>query len=62
MEQKPPSPSLLEILRCPACDDRPKVELKNDKLMCVACGRAYPVRNGIPSMLVEDAELPEGAK
>ena len=56
------SPSLLEILRCPACDDRPKVELKDDKLVCTKCGRAYLIRNGIPSMLVEDADVQEGGK
>jgi uncharacterized protein YbaR (Trm112 family) len=52
------SPDLLEILACPACDTRPKVNLENDKLVCVECGRRYPVRDGIPVMLVEDAEWP----
>ncbi|MDQ5866019.1 MAG: hypothetical protein M3390_09850 [Chloroflexota bacterium] len=26
--------------------------------MCEQCGRAYPVREGIPIMLEEEAELP----
>ena len=52
------SPDLLEILACPACDSRPKVTLENDKLVCGECGRRYPVRDGIPVMLIEDAELP----
>lgn len=56
------SQSLLEILRCPACEDRPKVELKDGKLVCVKCGRAYPIINGIPKMLVEDAEMLEVEK
>jgi uncharacterized protein len=50
------SPDLLEILACPACDSRPKVNLENDRLVCVECGRRYPIRDGIPVMLVEDAE------
>ncbi len=52
------SPDLLEILACPACDSRPKVNLENDRLVCVECGRRYPIRDGIPVMLVEDAENP----
>ena len=54
---KPISQRLLDILRCPACDDRPKVELQDDKLVCVKCGRAYPIKDGIPTMLVEEAEV-----
>jgi uncharacterized protein YbaR (Trm112 family) len=55
------SPDLLEILACPACDARPKVKLENDRLVCSECGRRYPVRDGIPVMLVEDAEMAPGA-
>jgi uncharacterized protein YbaR (Trm112 family) len=46
---------LLEILACPACSDRPKVELRDDGLHCPKCGRVYPVENGVPIMLVEKA-------
>lgn len=46
---------LLAILACPAC--RGDVEEKNGKIVCANCGRQYPVRNGIPIMLVEEAEL-----
>lgn len=48
---------LLKILRCPACDDRPKVELRGEKLVCVKCGRAYPIRDGRPVMLEQEAEM-----
>ncbi len=54
------SADLPEILACPACDARPKVVLENDRLTCTECGRRYPIRNGIPVMLVEDAEWPQG--
>ena len=46
---------LLGILACPACDDRPPVRLKDDKLVCDKCKRAYPIRDGVPIMLVEEA-------
>ena len=51
---------LLEILACPACDDRPPVKLKGEKLVCEKCKRAYPIRDGIPIMLVEEAEIESG--
>ncbi len=47
---------LLEILVCPV--DKAKVNLQGDRLVCEQCGRAYPVREGIPIMLEEEAELP----
>ncbi len=52
-------PKLLEILACPACDDRPPVELKREKLCCAQCKRAYPIKDGIPVMLVDEATIEE---
>lgn len=48
---------LLEILACPLC--KTEVKLDGERLVCVSCGRRYPVREGIPVMLVEEAELPQ---
>jgi len=45
---------LLNILACPAC--KADIELKNDKIVCTKCGRKYPIRDGIPIMLIEEAE------
>ena len=45
---------LLDILVCPV--DKAKVHLQDDRLVCEKCGRAYPVRDGIPIMLEEEAE------
>jgi uncharacterized protein YbaR (Trm112 family) len=47
-------PQLLELLVCPAC--RGEVKLEGDRIVCQACGRRYPVRDGIPVMLIEEAE------
>lgn len=46
---------LLEILACPAC--KSEVILKNNKIVCTKCRRAYPIKEGIPIMLVEEAEI-----
>lgn len=45
---------LLDILACPACNG--DVEQKEDKIICAQCGRKYPVKDGIPIMLVDEAE------
>jgi uncharacterized protein YbaR (Trm112 family) len=49
------NPDLLAILACPACDDRPPLELRGDYLVCNQCRRAYPIRDEIPILLVEEA-------
>jgi uncharacterized protein YbaR (Trm112 family) len=51
-------PELLEILACPV--DKQPVELRDDRLVCVECGRRYPIRDGIPVMLEDEAEPPSG--
>ena len=45
---------LLSILACPAC--KSDVELREDKVICTQCGLKYPIRDGIPIMLVDEAE------
>jgi len=52
-------PELLEILACPECREAVH-ELADDRLRCSGCGRVYPVREGIPVMLVEEASRPRG--
>ena len=49
------NPDLLAILACPACDDRPPLALRGDYLVCNQCRRAYPIREEIPILLVEEA-------
>ena len=50
------NPKLLDILACPAC--KTKVVLQEARLICTQCGRRYPIRDGIPILLVEEAEPP----
>ena len=53
-------PELLEILRCPLTLSRLRQE--GDFLVAEVGGLAYPVRDGIPVMLVEEARLPHGVE
>ena len=54
------NPKLLEILACPAC--KSPLTLAGDRLACGQCGRRYPIRDGIPVLLVDEAEQPEASK
>jgi uncharacterized protein len=49
-------PTLLEIIRCPA--DHGILEPVGEELVCQACGLAYPVRDDIPVLLVDEARRP----
>ncbi|MGB2599504.1 MAG: Trm112 family protein [Candidatus Omnitrophota bacterium] len=51
---------LLSILACPFC--KGDVKLEGEKIVCVSCGRKYPIKEGIPVMLVEEAEVPKEDK
>lgn len=48
---------LLEIIRCPACRGTfaDPAEGAPDELDCTGCGNVYPVRNGVPVLLVDEA-------
>ena len=51
---------LLDILACPAC--KADVKLEAEKIVCVKCGRRYPIKDDIPIMLIDEAELPGESK
>ena len=57
-------PQLLEILACP-CDEHAPQRVGSpddpsaDVLTCSSCGRRFPVVDGIPVLLLEEA-LPNG--
>ncbi|MGP4021142.1 Trm112 family protein [Saccharopolyspora sp. 5N708] len=53
-------PQLLEILACPCPQHaalRPGLadDAQADYLTCTSCGRSFPVRDGIPVLLLEEA-------
>lgn len=47
---------LMDILVCPACRSAVREDAERSRLVCTSCGRAYPVRDGIPVMLIEESE------
>jgi uncharacterized protein YbaR (Trm112 family) len=52
----PLDPFLLEVIACPACKG-PLTE-HPERLVCTACALGFPLIDGIPVLLLDDA-LPE---
>ncbi|MFI9105551.1 Trm112 family protein [Streptomyces fildesensis] len=52
--------SLLEILACPACHAPLREDVEANELVCTSdsCGLAYPVRDEIPVLLIDEARRP----
>jgi uncharacterized protein len=50
---------LLAILACPL--DKQPVKREGNYLVCQECQRHYPIRDGIPVMLIDEALTPEEA-
>ncbi len=48
-------PKLLEILVCPVTRQPLKYDVKAQELISEAAGLAYPIRDGIPIMLQDEA-------
>ncbi len=46
---------LLEILVCPQCKGELALVAKKEELVCRVDRLAYPIRNGIPVMLIDEA-------
>ena len=49
---------LLDILACPI--GKADLSLEGDFLLCTRCGVKYPIKDGIPVLLIDEAILPEG--
>jgi uncharacterized protein YbaR (Trm112 family) len=49
---------MLESLRCPV--GKSPLKYENNLLICESCGMVFPVKNGIPVLLIDEASLPEG--
>jgi len=57
------SPEYLDTtLRCPYDPNRARLRDEGDHLVCVRCALKFRVRDDIPNMLVEEAELPPGCE
>jgi len=55
------SKELLDILRCPLDPTRSaRLDQEADGLVCQRCRLKYPIKEGLPCMLVEEAILPPG--
>jgi len=52
--------ALLGILACPSCRSSLVVDYEASELVCAKpeCGLAYPVRDSIPILLVDEARAP----
>lgn len=48
-------PKLLELIVCPACHADLSQEADTNELICTGCHLAYPVRDDIPVLLVDEA-------
>ena len=54
-EPRTTNPKLLEILVCPVTKTRLEYDAERQELISKAAGLAYPIRDGIPIMLVSEA-------
>ncbi|MGD8847120.1 MAG: Trm112 family protein [Desulfobacteraceae bacterium] len=52
----PISSELLKILVCPKCKKDIHLSEKQDGLVCPACRLKYEIRDGIPIMLIDEAQ------
>lgn len=54
-ETRKTDPKLLEILVCPVTKTRLNYDAEKQELISAIAGLAYPIRDGIPIMLVGEA-------
>lgn len=47
---------LLSILACPKCKTKVRITEDGGRLICDRCRLAYPVKDDIPVMLVDEAQ------
>ncbi len=58
-ETPPVSPRLLEALVCPSTGGRLTYDPDHHELVSKSANLAYPIRQGIPIMLVDEARVVE---
>ena len=59
-ETPPVSPRLLEALVCPATGGRLSYDADRQELISKSANLAYPIRSGIPIMLIDEARSLDG--
>jgi uncharacterized protein len=60
-EARKTDPKLLELLVCPVTKTRLEYDAEKQELISKTAGLAYPIRDGIPIMLPDEArELKDG--
>ena len=63
MSERKIDPKLLEILVCPLTKGPLEYDSENQELISKQAGLAYPIHDGIPVMLVDEARpLDEGTE
>jgi uncharacterized protein YbaR (Trm112 family) len=50
------SAELLKILACPKCKGQLSLKADKPSLDCSSCLLSYPIRDGIPVLLIDEAE------
>ena len=53
------SRDLLELLACPKCLTPLALKPDGEALKCATCHRIYPIRDDIPILLLEEAQIEE---
>jgi uncharacterized protein YbaR (Trm112 family) len=56
------SQDLLDILRCPLDPSHTRLAQEGDALYCQRCRLKFAIKDGIPNMVVEEAQLPPGCE
>ena len=53
------TPDFIETFRviCPACKGQVKLKEDGSGIKCLECRRLYPIKNDIPTMVVEEAVI-----
>lgn len=49
---------LLALLVCPL--GKAPLRKEGESLVCTCCGARFAIKDGIPNMLIEEAQLPDG--
>lgn len=51
------NPQLLEVIACPRCLAQLQYDQENQRLICCYEHIAYPIKNGVPVLLADKAEI-----